>query len=201
MTWGAWAVVIVGGIVTIAVGCLIGYEIWGLKKLGDEAQGVLARAQADTRELVRNAPHRADEASCGSLTPGQSGEMVLHFGGGIVPADEAVYRYLASGGGGGGGEEKALVYKLVTAKLTHDELLQLNYTLIYPIGVSFNSCPLLAEFYDDLQRQWELQTRRKLPFYTELSGTTGDYGRCPQEDDNIRNIEGLIKILQELPAK
>lgn len=95
-------------------------------------------------------------------------------------------------------QRRSLIAGLTTRKLSYEELTKVHASLNVEPMVPYYACEKYAELYDMLVKQWELQAQKPMDFYSPLSARRGEYGRCPQEEDNKRAVEKLIGTLQEM---
>jgi hypothetical protein len=93
-------------------------------------------------------------------------------------------------------QQRQFIHNLSTRKMTHAELMNLTPGSNIFMNQTYYAAEKYADLYEVLVHQWELQTGKKMPFYTPLSKARGEYGRSPQEYDNRRAVESLIQDLQ-----
>jgi len=91
-----------------------------------------------------------------------------------------------------------LYYSLAKKKLSHDELMHVYESMNTRNMEQFFQVDIDAAMYDMLAKQWEIQTGHPMEGYVPLSTAKGQYNRSPQEVDNKRAVETLIRRLQEM---
>lgn len=97
--------------------------------------------------------------------------------------------------------QRQFVSDISERKMTHDELMRLTPRVNTFSGETYYAAEKYADLYDLLLRQWQLQTGHDLPFPVSLSRARGDYGRSPQESDNLHAVEQMIQTLQTMTSE
>lgn len=87
---------------------------------------------------------------------------------------------------------------LSSRKLSRAELINVYPGMNVSPMTSYFQVDIDAQMYDALVKQWELQTGEKMKGYRPLSTAKGEYNRSPQEQDNRRALESLLRELQQL---
>lgn len=90
-----------------------------------------------------------------------------------------------------------LYYSLAKRKMSHAELMHVYEGMNTRNMEQFFQVDIDAAMYDMLATQWELQTGHPMDGYMPLSTAKGEWNRSPQEGDNKRAVETLIRRLQE----